>query len=153
MELITALVAGILFGAGLLLSGMADPSVVQGFLDVAGQWNPALAFTMGGAILVAAPAYRYARARGARIDGGPLDLPTRTELDADLVVGAAVFGVGWGLCGICPGPSLLLLTSGQAGAVVFVLAMCAGLWVAARPWFRLSRLSIRVPEGASARDG
>ena len=65
MELITALVAGLLFGAGLLLSGMADPSVVQGFLDVAGQWNPALAFTMGGAILVAAPAYRYARARGA----------------------------------------------------------------------------------------
>ena len=153
MELITALVAGLLFGAGLLLSGMADPSVVQGFLDVAGQWNPALAFTMGGAILVAAPAYRYARARGARIDGGPLDLPTRTELDADLVVGAAVFGVGWGLCGICPGPSLLLLTSGQAGAVVFVLAMCAGLWIASRPWFRLSRLSIRAPEGACARDG
>ena len=153
MELITALVAGLLFGAGLLLSGMADPSVVQGFLDVAGQWNPALAFTMGGAILVAAPAYRYARARGARIDGGPLDLPTRTELDADLVVGAAVFGVGWGLCGICPGPSLLLLTSGQAGAVVFVLAMCAGLWIASRPWFRLSRLSVRAPEGACARDG
>ena len=153
MELITALVAVLLFGAGLLLSGMADPSVVQGFLDVAGQWNPALAFTMGGAILVAAPAYRYARARGARIDGGPLDLPTRTELDADLVVGAAVFGVGWGLCGICPGPSLLLLTSGQAGAVVFVLAMCAGLWIASRPWFRLSRLSVRAPEGACARDG
>lgn len=153
MELITALVAGLLFGAGLLLSGMADPSVVQDFLDVAGEWNPALAFTMGGAILVAAPAYRYARSRDARIDGGPLDLPTRTDIDADLLVGAAVFGVGWGLCGICPGPSLLLLTSGQAGAVVFVLAMCAGLWVAGRPWFRLSYLSIRHSRGVSAHDG
>ncbi|MFO1394144.1 MAG: DUF6691 family protein [Steroidobacteraceae bacterium] len=130
MGLITALVAGLLFGAGLLVSGMANPAVVQGFLDVAGHWNPALAFTMGGAILVAAPAYRYARSRGARIDGGPLDLPSRKDVDADLVVGAAVFGLGWGLCGICPGPALLLLTSGQVAALVFVAAMCAGLWLA-----------------------
>jgi uncharacterized membrane protein YedE/YeeE len=138
MGLITALIAGLLFGSGLLLSGMANPAVVQGFLDVAGQWNPALAFTMGGAILVAAPAYRYARSRGTRFDGGPLDAPTRRDIDARLVGGAAVFGVGWGLCGICPGPALLLLTSGQVAAIVFVAAMCAGLWLAS---WRRSRVT------------
>ena len=122
---ITALVAGLLFGAGLLLS-LAWPThrscrVPRRRRPVeSGPWR-----SRWEARSSSRPAYRYARSRDARIDGGPLDLPTRTDIDADLVVGAAVFGVGWGLRGICPGPSLLLLTSGQAGAVVFVLAMCA----------------------------
>lgn len=134
MKFFTALLAGALFGAGLLLSGMANPAVVLGFLDITGAWNPALAFTMAGAILVAAPAYWFVRRRGSRPGGASATLPDRTRIDRALIGGAAVFGLGWGMSGICPGPGLLLLTGATPSAFVFVSAMCAGFLLATLRW-------------------
>jgi uncharacterized protein len=110
---LTALFAGSLFGSGLLLSRMFDPQRVLGFLDVAGHWNPALAFTMGGAILIAAPAFLYVRKLQSNLLGQATELPDRFKITGRLIAGSAIFGVGWGLSGICPGPSLLLLTGGS----------------------------------------
>lgn len=126
MAFLTALFAGTLFGAGLVLSRMCDPQRVLAFLDVAGRWNPALAFTMGGAIMVAAPAFLYVRRRGVDWLGTITRLPDRFAIDRRLVIGSVVFGVGWGLSGICPGPGLLLLTAGTVQSVVFVGGMIAG---------------------------
>jgi uncharacterized protein len=123
---ITAFGFGLLFGIGLVISGMADPDRVKGFLDVAGQWNPSLALVMGGAIIVAAPAFYFARSRKRALLGGPIAIPENTIIDAKLVVGASIFGVGWGLSGICPGPSLVLLGFGARGAMIFVVALIAG---------------------------
>lgn len=123
------LAAGLVFGAGLALSGMIDPAKVTNFLDVAGAWDPTLAFVMAGAVAVAFAGYRLAFARGRPILGGSFDLPARTRIDGRLVGGAAIFGVGWGLAGFCPGPALASLGLGQ-GAWVFVAAMVAGMFLA-----------------------
>jgi uncharacterized protein len=123
----TALLAGALFGSGLLLSGMADPQNVLGFLDIAGAWNPALAFTMAGAILVAAPAYHWVRRHGRTVGREPLDITPRAPVDVPLLAGAAVFGIGWGMSGICPGPALILLAGAASAAPVFVASMVAGM--------------------------
>jgi len=128
MAFVTALLAGMLFGLGLLLSRMCDPQRVLAFLDVAGHWNPALAFTMGGAILVAAPAYWYVRRRHRDLRGQATTLPNRFKVDPPLIAGSAVFGIGWGLSGICPGPGLLLLTGGSVQSVVFVVGVVAGFF-------------------------
>jgi uncharacterized membrane protein YedE/YeeE len=128
LAFLTALLAGILFGSGLLLSRMCDPQRVLAFLDVAGRWNPALAFTMGGAILVAAPAFRYVRSRHRNLLGEATELPDRFKITVPLITGSAIFGLGWGLCGICPGPSLLLLTAGSVQSVVFVGGLIAGFF-------------------------
>jgi uncharacterized protein len=128
LAFVTALLAGILFGLGLLVSRMYDPQRVLAFLDVAGPWNPALAFTMGGAILVAAPAFLYARRRRIDLLGHTVELPDRFKIDGRLIGGSAIFGVGWGLSGICPGPGLLLLTGGSAQSVVFVGGVIAGFF-------------------------
>jgi len=130
MILIGALLAGLLFGGGLLLSGMVDPAIVIGFLDVTGDWNPALAFTMGGAVLVAAPAFAYVRRTNRSLAGNPVILPSRTLIDPRLVTGALVFGIGWGLAGICPGPGVVLLGTGSAEAFTFVGCVAAGSLVA-----------------------
>lgn len=127
MNFLTSLIAGLLFGAGLLLSGMTNPATVLSFLDIAGGWNPALALTMGGAIAVAAPAYALMRRRGRTLAGEPVDLPDRTRIDAPLLGGSALFGLGWGLVGICPGPGLIQLTGLSLNAAVFVAAMAAGM--------------------------
>jgi len=136
MAFVTALVAGALFGLGLVVSRMVDPQRVLGFLDVAGHWNPSLAFTMGGAVLVAAPAFLYVRRRGVDLTGAAVALPDRFRIDRALIGGSALFGIGWGLSGICPGPGLVLLTGGSPRAVVFVAALIAGSllqgWVASR---------------------
>jgi uncharacterized membrane protein YedE/YeeE len=132
LAFLSALVAGLLFGAGLLVSGMSDPQRVLGFLDVAGAWNPALAFTMAGAIAVGAPAWWYVRRGGVGFGGRAVTLPDRFRIDRALIGGSALFGVGWGLSGICPGPSLLLLTSASREAIVFVVAMIVGFFVARR---------------------
>jgi uncharacterized membrane protein YedE/YeeE len=132
MKVLTAFVAGLLFGGGLLLSRMADPQVVLGFLDVAGHWNPALVFVMGGAILVGAPAFFLMRRRACTLAGEPVTLPDRTRIDGALVLGAAIFGLGWGLSGICPGPGLVLLSGLTVQAFTFVAAMLVGLLVAGR---------------------
>ena len=126
---ITAGVFGLVFGSGLELSHMADPARVAAFLDVTGDWNPALAFVMGGAILVAFPAFWYARRRRKALLGDAIELPARKPVTARLVLGAAIFGVGWGLSGICPGPGLVLLGSLEPHALTFVGAMVIGMLV------------------------
>lgn len=132
MKLVTAFLAGVLFGAGLVISGMTNPANVLAFLDVAGDWNPALALTMGGAIAVAAPAFYYRRRRANVAVSGDATRAPRAGIDGRLLAGAAIFGVGWGLGGICPGPGLVLLTTLAPGAYVFVASMIAGALLASR---------------------
>lgn len=120
---------GLLFGWGLLLSGMTDPGKVQGFLDLTGPWDPSLAFVMGGAIGVGVFAFAAARRRTASFLGDALHLPARRDIDRPLVLGALVFGAGWGLAGFCPGPALVSLAGGHVKGVVFVAAMLAGMLV------------------------
>lgn len=120
---------GLLFGWGLLLSGMTDPGKVQGFLDLFGPWDPSLAFVMGGAIGVGVFAFALAKRRTTTFLGGALRLPTSREIDRPLVVGALLFGAGWGLAGFCPGPGIVAMAAGQPKAAVFVLAMLAGMLV------------------------
>jgi uncharacterized membrane protein YedE/YeeE len=131
VRFLTALLAGILFGGGLLLSGMTDPANVLGFLDVLGAWRPQLALVMAGAALASAPAFFLVRKRQRSLVGDAVTLPDRTRIDAPLLLGAGIFGIGWGLAGICPGPGIVLLTSGRFVAWVFLVAVCAGLLLAA----------------------
>ena len=137
MRTLVALFAGALFGLGLAVSGMMNPAKVIGFLDVAGEWDPTLAFVMGGALLVSIPAFRLILGRQRPILAGGFELPTRSALDARLLGGAALFGVGWGLSGFCPGPAVAALVTGLAPVFAFVAAMMAGMvvyaWVFERP--------------------
>lgn len=127
MHTIIALGIGLLFGIGLIVSGMTDPSKVQGFLDLAGRWDPSLALVMGGAILAAVPAFHFAAGRERALLGQAMRLPTATQIDRRLVLGSVAFGVGWGLAGYCPGPALASLASGGAQPLIFVAAMLAGM--------------------------
>jgi len=120
---------GVLFGAGLVLSGMIDPAKVQGFLDIAGVWRPALAFVMGAAVLVALPFFQWTRRRGKALTGEGLEAPPQV-IDVRLIAGAAIFGVGWGLSGICPGPAIVWLGLSPAAIAPFVLAVIAGALLA-----------------------
>jgi uncharacterized membrane protein YedE/YeeE len=129
MQFVSILLLGLVFGLGLILSGMSDPGKVLGFLDVSGSWDPSLGLVMGGAVIVSFVAYRLARKRGVSLFGAALKLPSSTTLDKRLVFGGITFGVGWGLAGFCPGPAIVSLGSGQAKAVVFVAAMLAGMLV------------------------
>lgn len=129
MRLLTALIAGMMFGIGLILSGMTDPSKVIGFLDLAGTWDPSLAFVMGGAILVGFVAFRLSANRTKAILGDVMRLPTARHIDRRLVLGSLTFGVGWGLAGYCPGPALTSLATGYSEPVIFVIAMLAGMAV------------------------
>jgi uncharacterized protein len=122
-----AFASGLVFGLGLILSGMTDPGKVLGFLDVAGSWDPSLAFVMGGAVLVAFFAFALAGRRGKTFLGGALHLPQARDIDNRLVAGSLVFGVGWGLAGFCPGPALVSFASGADKAAVFVAAMLSGM--------------------------
>ena len=134
---LVALFAGTLFGLGLAVSGMVNPAKVVGFLDVAGGWDPTLAFVMGGALLVTIPAFRVILNSPRPILADGFDLPTKSTLDARLLGGAALFGVGWGLSGFCPGPAVAALTTGLAPVFAFVSAMIAGMvlyaWVFESP--------------------
>jgi uncharacterized protein len=127
MNALAAFAAGLVFGLGLILSGMSDPGKVIGFLDVAGSWDPSLAFVMAGAILVGVLAFALARRRARAFFGGAIELPTRRDIDLRLLAGSLVFGIGWGLAGFCPGPALVSFGSGQDKAAVFVVAMLAGM--------------------------
>jgi uncharacterized membrane protein YedE/YeeE len=120
---------GLVFGLGLIISGMTDPGKVLGFLDLAGLWDPSLAFVMGGAILVGVLAFALARKRSTSVLGGPMQLPTARHIDRRLVLGSLLFGVGWGIAGFCPGPAIVSLGAGEPKAAVFVLAMLAGMGV------------------------
>ncbi|HRH16475.1 MAG TPA: YeeE/YedE family protein [Aquabacterium sp.] len=119
--------AGLIFGIGLILSGMTDPGKVLGFLDLAGAWDPSLALVMGGAILVGGLGFWWAQRRTVNLLGGELNLSQSTLIDRRLVLGSLTFGVGWGLAGFCPGPALVSLGAGQPKAIVFVLAMVVGM--------------------------
>jgi uncharacterized membrane protein YedE/YeeE len=124
-----ALVVGLIFGLGLCLSGMSNPAKVTGFLDLAGAWDPSLAFVMGGAIVVALPAFALARRRRVNWLGGDIDLPKLRGVDAPLLLGAAIFGVGWGLAGVCPGPGIVDVGFLSSSAMIFVAAMAVGMLV------------------------
>ena len=128
-----ALISGLVFGLGLLLSGMGNPAKVQNFLDVFGRWDPSLALVLGGAIAVGLPAFAWARKRQTALLGEPMDLPTASRIDARLLSGAALFGVGWGLAGFCPGPALMNLATGRSEVWLFVAAMVAQHAGARRP--------------------
>lgn len=127
MGLLTALLSGLLFGVGLMVSGMANPAKVLGFLDIAGRWDPSLAFVMLGAIAVASIAFRFAKQRKKSLLGLPVQIPAGTTVTRRLVLGSAIFGVGWGLAGFCPGPALVALGAGFPKAWGFVVAMLAGM--------------------------
>ena len=124
-----AFLVGLLFGFGLIVSGMSDPAKVLGFLDLAGAWDPSLALVMGGAIAVGLPAFALARRRKLSLIGAPMRLPTVRQIDRRLVGGSVLFGIGWGIAGFCPGPALVALGMGKTQALVFVAAMLAGMLV------------------------
>jgi uncharacterized protein len=124
-----AFAAGLVFGVGLLLSGMTDPSKVIGFLDLAGSWDPSLLFVMGGGIAVGLLAFRAAGKRSQAFLGGAMQLPQARDIDKRLVGGSLVFGVGWGLAGFCPGPALVSFGAGQEKAAIFLAAMLGGMLI------------------------
>ncbi|MGQ0502488.1 MAG: DUF6691 family protein [Panacagrimonas sp.] len=129
MKLLVALAAGTLFGAGLALGGMTDPAKVIGFLDLAGKWDPSLAFVMGAALCVTLPVFQLNKARSRPLLETRFFLPTRTDLDPQLIGGATLFGIGWGVAGLCPGPAIANLVSGSPQVLAFVIAMVAGMWL------------------------
>ncbi|MBB2926064.1 YeeE/YedE family protein [Paraburkholderia silvatlantica] len=129
MAILTALLSGLVFGVGLMVSGMSNPAKVLGFLDIAGSWDPSLAFVMVGAIVVASLAFFVARRRPRSLLGLPMQLPASATITPRLVLGSAAFGIGWGLAGFCPGPALVALGAGYPKAIGFVAAMVAGMVV------------------------
>ena len=136
MYIFASFLAGLIFGIGLIVAGMANPAKVQAFLDLAGAWDPSLALVMAGAIGVGAGAFALMRRCERSFLGAPMQLPTSRDIDRPLVLGSLVFGVGWGLAGICPGPALVLVGSGSLQGAIFLLAMLAGSaafeWLEAR---------------------
>ena len=145
MFVLTSLLSGLVFGLGLILSGMANPAKVLGFLDLAGAWDPSLALVMAGAIAVGFFAFLIAKRRTVSLIGAEMKLPTATHIDKRLVAGGTLFGMGWGIAGFCPGPGLVALGMGEPKALVFVAAMLAGMIV-----FQLleKRQPPPVPHGA-----
>ena len=129
MSIFTSWLAGLLFGIGLIVSGMANPAKVLGFLDLAGSWDPSLAFVMAGAIGVGVLAFAAARRRTVSVLGEAMRLPTARHIDRRLVGGSLLFGVGWGIVGFCPGPALVALGMGQVKGLVFVVAMLLGMGI------------------------
>lgn len=122
-----ALLAGLVFGLGLILSGMGNPAKVQNFLDVFGRWDPSLGLVMGGAIAVGLVAFTWAKKRKTSVLGDPMQLPAATVIDRQLLTGAALFGIGWGLAGFCPGPAVMNLSTGAGEVLLFVAAMAVGM--------------------------
>lgn len=134
-----AFLSGGLFGAGLLVSGMVDTSKVQGWLDVFGAWDPTLAFVLGGAILPMAVAWRVAARRRVAMLGSALPEPPEPRVGRNLIIGSVLFGAGWGLAGLCPGPAMASLAFGGWGGVLFLLAMMAGMYAAPAVRQRIDR--------------
>lgn len=132
LPIISSFILGTLFAVGLSISETIDPARVIGFLDIAGSWDATLLFVMGGALAVTLPLFPWIQQRQQSLLGTPLQLPAASRVDARLVIGAATFGIGWGLGGFCPGPAIASLASASPGVMVFVLAMVAGQWLAGR---------------------
>lgn len=129
-SLLTALLSGSLFGAGLTVSGMTNPQSVVGFLDFFGDWNPSMLLVMGSALAVALPAFQFRHSRP--ILGTTYVFPSRRSVDRDLWIGAIIFGIGWGIAGLCPGPAIAAITSGDVSMFVFACAMVGGMWLRSR---------------------
>lgn len=129
MYKLSALLSGLIFGLGLIISGMTDPAKVLGFLDLAGLWDPSLGLVMAGAIGVSFFGFRHAKQRHTSYCDTPIHLPTGNKLDRRLVAGSVIFGAGWGIAGICPGPALVMLGTGMAEALIFATAMLTGMWL------------------------
>ncbi len=140
---LVALITGTVFGAGLAISGMTDPGKVIGFLDLAGKWDPSLAFVMGAALCISLPTFQLLRGRSRPILADRYFLPTKKDLDPQLISGAVFFGVGWGIAGLCPGPAIASLASASPQIAAFVVAMVAGMWL--RDWL--------APSASSAASG
>ena len=151
--ILSALAAGLIFGVGLALSGMTDPAVVQGFLDIFGAWNPALLFVMAGAVCVTFIGYRFVFARGAPLLGPRFHVSKLTQIDAPLVIGAALFGLGWGLAGYCPGPAIASLASGNRDVLLFVVAMVIGMLLTAPLQASLRGLRTTTPARSASDAG
>ncbi|TVU87305.1 DUF6691 family protein [Vreelandella titanicae] len=132
MRTLMAYAAGLLFGLGLAISGMTDPARVLGFLDIAGEWDPTLAFVLGGAVLTTFIGYRLVLRRSSPFFGDKFQLPTKRELDGRLLGGAALFGIGWGLSGYCPGPAIASVAGLTMPLVAMLVAMIGGWWLAKR---------------------
>ncbi len=130
MQLLSALIAGVVFGVGVIMAGMANPLKVQNFFDVFGTWDVSLIFVMIGAIGVAMPGFMYLKTRKAPLFAETFHLPTKTNIDNRLVIGSAIFGIGWGLIGFCPGPLFSAVPLLQPTALLFIPAMIAGMWAA-----------------------
>lgn len=151
LPLLSALGCGLLFGFGLSLSGMLDPPRVRGFLDIFGDWDPSLAFVLGGAVTASFAGVRLSRRLGAPVLAPRYDLPTRSNVDAQLVLGSAIFGVGWGIAGLCPGPAIASLSLGLRPTFAFTFAMIAGMGLFRTMMATMPRAD--VPERASRRAG
>ncbi|SIT21557.1 DUF6691 family protein [Achromobacter sp. MFA1 R4] len=147
MAALYAFAAGLVFGLGLLVSGLADPARVLGFLDLAGLWNPTLAFVMGGAVLATSIGYAFLRRRTHSLSGEPLRWPQATRIDWRLAGGSLAFGVGWGVAGFCPGPALVAAAAGIGEAAVFVAAMIAGMLI----YSVIERVQRRASDAAAPR--
>lgn len=132
MKILIAFLAGLTFGLGLLVSGMSSPDKVLSFLDLAGDWDPSLAFVMGGAVLTATPFFLLAKRRMQPLVGAAYDDPERLTIDRKLLIGAVLFGLGWGLAGICPGPAVINLILAPGKTAAFMIAMVAGITFSAR---------------------
>ncbi|MBA6411839.1 YeeE/YedE family protein [Parahaliea sp. F7430] len=126
---ISALIVGVIFSIGIILSGMVNPQKVLAFLDITGDWDPSLGLVMAGAVAVGVFAFALAGRRKTSLLGEPMRLPTATQIDPALIIGSLGFGVGWGLAGFCPGPAIVALGAGQAKALVFVISMAAGMGI------------------------
>ena len=129
MRLVLALASGLLFGLGLVAGGMTDPAKIKAFLDLAGRWDPSLAFVMAGAIAIGLPAFALAKRRSTSWSGERMELPASNTVDRRLLAGGLLFGIGWGIAGFCPGPALVALASGRMAAWIFVPAMLAGMLI------------------------
>lgn len=130
MHFLVNLCLGLLFGVGLVVSGMSDPAKVMNFLDLFGTWDPSLAFVMGGAVIVAFFGYRLVLSRPKPVAAERFSLPSKSDIDTRVIVGPAIFGIGWGLSGFCPGPAITALGLAAPGTLVFLPAMIAGMWAA-----------------------
>jgi uncharacterized membrane protein YedE/YeeE len=130
MRIVAHFAIGLIFGLGLVISGMVDPAKVQNFLDIFGTWDPSLAFVMAGAVAVTFAGYRLAWSNATPMLDGQFHLPRTNKIDRRLILGAAVFGIGWGLGGYCPGPALTAVSLLATGTIVFVPAMLVGMWIA-----------------------
>ena len=127
MRILVSLIAGLIFGFGLVISGMANPAKVQNFLDIFGSWDPSLAFVMAGAIAVSMLGFVYAGKRNAPVLNSSFAWPTKKDLDKELLTGAGIFGIGWGMVGLCPGPAIVALGSSKTETLIFFAFMLAGL--------------------------